>query len=96
MRDVYRRNSNPSHKAVGGAAGKSGLLGARVNELIAFAVTVTVRRDGGITVHTANAVRAGASREEIAGALGTAIAVNVGAALVYSGRAMDAFAAKTA
>jgi alkylhydroperoxidase/carboxymuconolactone decarboxylase family protein YurZ len=51
MRDVYRRNSNPSHKAVGGAAGKSGLLGARVNELIALAVAVTVRGDGCITVY---------------------------------------------
>jgi hypothetical protein len=41
-------------------------------------------------------VLAGATREEIAEALGTATAVNAGAALVYSTRVMDAYADKTA
>ena len=82
------------YQSLSGAAGKTGLLGAKVNELIALAVAVTARCDGCITVHTANAIRAGATREEIAEALGTAIAVNAGAALVYSTRVMDAFAAK--
>jgi AhpD family alkylhydroperoxidase len=54
------------YQALGGAAGKSALLGAKVNELIALAVAVTVRCDGCIAVHTAAAVRAGATREEIA------------------------------
>ena len=52
--------------------------------------------DGCIAVHTAAAIRAGATREEIAEALGTAAGVNAGAALVYSARVMDAYAAKTA
>jgi len=47
---------------------------------------------GCITVHTDAAIRQGASREEIAEALGVAIAVNAGAALVYSARVMDAVA----
>jgi len=34
--------------------------------------------------------QAGASREEIAEALGVAVALNAGAALVYSARVMDA------
>jgi alkylhydroperoxidase/carboxymuconolactone decarboxylase family protein YurZ len=42
------------------------------------------------------AVKHGATREEIAEALGVAIAVNAGAALVYSARVMDAFSAKSA
>jgi AhpD family alkylhydroperoxidase len=84
------------YQALSGASGKTELLGAKVNELIALAVAVTVRCDGCIAVHTANAVRAGATREEIAEALGTATAVNAGAALVYSTRVMDAYAAKTA
>jgi alkylhydroperoxidase/carboxymuconolactone decarboxylase family protein YurZ len=44
-------------------------------------------------VHTAEALKHGATREEIAEALGVAIAVNAGAAMVYSARTMDAVAA---
>ena len=44
-----------------------------------------------ITVHAEAAARHGASREEIAEALGVATAVNAGAALVYSGRVLDAY-----
>jgi AhpD family alkylhydroperoxidase len=84
------------YRALGDAAGKTNLLGAKVNELIALAVAVTVRCDGCIAVHTANVIRAGATREEIAEALGTAIGVNAGAALVYSTRAMDAYTATEA
>jgi alkylhydroperoxidase/carboxymuconolactone decarboxylase family protein YurZ len=36
------------------------------------------------------ALKAGASREEIAEALGVAVAVNAGAALVYSARTLEA------
>jgi AhpD family alkylhydroperoxidase len=73
------------------AAGqKTDLLGAKVRELIALAVAVTARCDGCIAVHTDAALRHGATKEEIAEALGVAIAVNAGAALVYSTRVMDA------
>ena len=37
------------------------------------------------------AIKRGATREEIAEALGVAMTVNAGAALVYSARVMDAF-----
>ena len=72
------------------AGQKKDLLGAKIRELIALAVAVTARCDGCITVHTDAALRYGATREEIAEALGVAIAVNAGAALVYSTRVMDA------
>jgi AhpD family alkylhydroperoxidase len=84
------------YQTLGGAAAKTGLLGAKMNELIALAVAVTVRCDGCIAMHTAGAIRAGATREEIAEALGTAAAVNARAVLVYATRVMDAHAAKTA
>lgn len=42
------------------------------------------------------AAKQGATREEIAEALGVTIAVNAGAALVYSTRVMDAFSARQA
>jgi len=42
-------------------------------------------------VHTAAARERGATKEEIAEALGVAVSVNAGAAVVYSTRALDAF-----
>ena len=78
---------------VSGAGAKTGKLDAKTRELIALAVAVTRQCDGCITVHTDAAVKAGASREELIEALGVAVAVNAGAALVYSARTLDAFAA---
>jgi len=74
------------------AAGtKTNHLDAKTRELIALAIAVTLRCDGCITVHTDAAIKHDASREEIAEALGVAIAVNAGAALVYSARVLDAY-----
>ncbi|MDN5505492.1 MAG: carboxymuconolactone decarboxylase family protein [Comamonas sp.] len=75
------------YKALSGAGKKTGHLDAKTRELIAIAVGVTTRCDGCIAVHTK---AAGASREEIAEALGVAVALNAGAAMVYSARALDA------
>ena len=44
-------------------------------------------------MHTAEALKHGATREEIAEALGVAVAMNAGATMVYSARTMDAVAA---
>lgn len=77
--------------ALSSAGQKTDRLGAKVRELIALAVAVTLRCDGCITVHTDAAIKCGATREEIAEALGVATNVNAGAALVYSARVMDAF-----
>jgi len=78
------------------AGQKDDLLGAKTRELIALAVAVTRQCDGCITVHTAEALKQGASREEIAEALGVAVALNAGAAMVYSARVMDAISAHSA
>ncbi len=73
------------------AAPKPGTLDAKTRELIALAVAVTTRCDGCIAFHTEAARKAGATKEELIEALGVAIALNEGAALVYSARAIDAF-----
>ena len=73
-----------------GGAAKTRRLEPKVHELIALAVAVTTRCDGCIAVHTKAAAEKGASREEIAEALGVAIALNAGAALTYSARVLDA------
>lgn len=77
---------------IDGAAAKTGQLGPKIHELIALAVAVTTRCDGCIAVHTRNAVQHGASKAEIAEALGVAIALNAGAALTYSARVLEAHA----
>jgi AhpD family alkylhydroperoxidase len=79
--------------AMGGAGQKTGQLDAKTRELIAIAVAITLRCDGCITVHTDAAHRLGATNEEVAEALGVAVSVNAGAAIVYSTRTLDAYAA---
>lgn len=78
------------YQTLASADAKTGHLDAKTRELIALAVAVTTRCDGCIAVHTAEAVKHGATKDEVAEALGVAIALNAGAALVYSARVMDA------
>lgn len=89
--DLVRAYAGLSH-----ANAKSTHLDFKTRELIALAVAVSLRCDGCINAHTEAAIKAGASKEEIVDALGVAIMVNAGAAMVYSARTIDAFDAKTA
>ena len=79
--------------AMGSAGQKTGHIDAKNRELIALAVAITLRCDGCITVHVDAARKLGATQEEIAEALGVAVSINAGAAIVYSTRALDAYAA---
>ena len=81
------------YQALAGAGKKTGRLDEKTRELISLAVVVTTRCDGCIAIHTQAAKQAGASKEEIAEALGVAVALNAGAAVVYSARVLDALAA---
>ncbi|WP_232476339.1 carboxymuconolactone decarboxylase family protein [Flavisphingomonas formosensis] len=78
---------------LGGAGAKTGHLDAKTRELIALAVAISLRCDGCITVHAAEAKKLGATEGELAEALGVAVSINAGAALVFSVRAHDAFKA---
>lgn len=80
------------YQGLSNAGAKTGHLDAKTRELIALGCAVTARCDGCITVHTAAALKNGATREEVAEALGVAIALGAGAALVYSARVLDAWA----
>lgn len=79
------------YAVLGGAGAKTGHLDAKTRELIALAVAVSLRCDGCIAVHTEAARKAGVTQEALAEALGVAISVNAGAALMYSTRTFDAF-----
>ncbi|MGU3663712.1 carboxymuconolactone decarboxylase family protein [Methylobacterium sp. A49B] len=80
-----------AHDQLAAATPKEPKLDAKTRELIALAVAVTTRCDGCIAVHSEAARKAGASREEVVEALGVAVALNAGAALVYTARAFEAF-----
>jgi len=82
------------YQALSHAGATTGHLDAKTRELIALAVAVSLRCDGCITVHTAQAAKLGATDGEVAEALGVAIAINAGAAMVYSARTMDALQAQ--
>jgi AhpD family alkylhydroperoxidase len=69
----------------------NGTLDAKTRELIALAVAVTTHCDSCIAVHASAARAAGVTEAELADALGTAIAMNAGAAYSYSLRALEAF-----
>lgn len=78
------------YKLASGAGAKTARLDEKIRQLISLAVAVTTRCDGCIAFHAQAAVKAGATQEEVSEALGVAVAMNAGAALVYSARALDA------
>jgi AhpD family alkylhydroperoxidase len=60
-------------------------------ELIALAISVTRECDGCIGAHARGAARAGATRAEVAEAMGVAIYMNGGPGTVWGPRALAAF-----
>ncbi|SRR5713101_7374804 len=84
------------YQTLSAANSKASKLGEKTRQLISLAVAVTTRCDGCIVAHTDAALKAGATKEEIAEALGVAVSMNAGAALVFSSRVLDAVDAKSA
>lgn len=72
------------------AAGSEGVLDAKTKELIALAIGIVVRCDGCIAFHVHDALKAGASEEEIVDAIGVAILMGGGPAVVYGSAALEA------
>jgi AhpD family alkylhydroperoxidase len=75
--------------ALSAGAAKTQFLDAKTRELIALAVAVTTHCDGCIDAHVRKAQHAGATKAEMAEALGVAIALNAGAAFTYSLHVLD-------
>ena len=73
------------------AIADDGALPARIKELIALAIAVTRECDGCVTAHARSAVRRGVTAEEVAEAMGVAIAMNGGPGTVWAPRAYAAF-----
>lgn len=75
--------------ALSAGAAKTQFLDAKTRELIALAVAVTTHCDGCIDAHVRKAQAAGATRAEMAEALGVAVALNAGAAFTYALHVLD-------
>jgi AhpD family alkylhydroperoxidase len=73
------------------AALADGALDTRTKELIALAIGVSHRCDGCIASHARGAVKAGATKEEAAEAIGVTFLMDGGPATVYGPRAFAAF-----
>ncbi len=81
------------YKALHAAGAETNHLDVKTRELICIAVAVTTRCDTCIANHIEKVIEAGGTQEEIAEALGVAVAMNAGAALVYSSKAIEAYGA---
>ena len=73
------------------AAMAEGELSAATKELIALAIAVNDRCDGCIASHARGAARKGATRAQVAEAIGVAILMTGGPATVYGPRALAAY-----
>ncbi|HWJ08940.1 MAG TPA: carboxymuconolactone decarboxylase family protein [Nocardioides sp.] len=77
--------------ALSQAAFADGALDRRTKELIAMAIGVVEGCDGCIASHAQAAVRAGATRQEAAEAIGVTFLMHGGPATIHGARAYDAF-----
>lgn len=77
--------------ALAQAATRPGVLDKKTKELIALAIGVAARCDGCIGFHSQSLVKLGASRAEVEEALGMAIYMGGGPALMYAADALGAF-----
>lgn len=67
-----------------------GSLPRSTKELIAVAIGITSRCEDCITLHMHDAIKAGASREQVLEAIGVAVLMGGGPASTYATRAVDA------
>ena len=79
---------NDLHKA----STADGVLPSKTKELIALGIAITVRCDGCIAFHVHDALKAGATSQEVIETIGVAILMGGGPALVYGCEAMEALA----
>jgi AhpD family alkylhydroperoxidase len=67
-----------------------GTLTGKTKELIALGIAVAVRCDGCIAYHVHDALKAGATRDEIGETIGVAVLMGGGPALMYGAEAYEA------
>ncbi|MCX8953334.1 MULTISPECIES: carboxymuconolactone decarboxylase family protein [unclassified Ruegeria] len=77
--------------ALGKAVKEGGTLDYKTKEFIALGMSVSLRCEPCITLHTDALVKAGATREEVSDVLGMAIQMGGGPAMMYAAKALECF-----
>ncbi|WP_299663169.1 carboxymuconolactone decarboxylase family protein [uncultured Ruegeria sp.] len=78
-----------------GALGKSvkegGTLDFKTKEFIALGMSIAIRCEPCITLHSEALVKAGATRDEVADVLAMAVQMGGGPSMMYAAKALDCF-----
>ena len=69
---------------------EEGVLAAKVKEMMALAISIAVGCDGCIAYHVHDAVKAGASRQELLETIGVGLLMSGGPGSIYAAHALDA------
>jgi AhpD family alkylhydroperoxidase len=77
--------------ALSSAAFAEGELSSGIKELLALVIAITRECDGCIVAHARGCVRGGVSRQQVAEAIGVAVAMNGGPGTVWGPRALRSF-----
>lgn len=77
--------------ALSRAAQATGSLDKKTKELLALAIAVAIRCEGCVAYHARGAQRTGATRQEVAEAIGVAVQMGGGPSLNYGADALRAF-----
>lgn len=72
------------------ASGQKGALDVKQKELIALGIAISIRCEGCISCHVQDALKAGATQEEIVETIGVAILMGGGPSVVYGDKAYQA------
>lgn len=67
-----------------------GALSPKIKELIALAISIADGCEGCIAFHTHDALRAGATRQEVMETIGVAVLMGGGPSMIYGAEAVDA------
>ena len=73
------------------SASAEGKLSARFKELMAISIAIATKCEGCIVFHVQNAIRHGATREELVETICVAVEMGGGPSTVYGGKALAAF-----
>ncbi len=74
------------------ASSGDGALNSQTKELIALGIAIAVHCDGCIAFHVHDAIAAGATRKQIAEAIGVAVLMGGGPSVMYGCEALEALA----
>ena len=93
LADVFKAAPGPmrAYAQLVQEATRDGALDARVKELMAVAISISVRCEGCIAYHTRAAHKNGATREEILETIAVAVEMGGGPSAVYGADALAAY-----